>query len=301
MRVIESHLQSKASPLPDNGGEDRIVVTEHYAAVIDGKRAKTGTKHLWQGVATPPGVIAAEILAQAVTEMDPALSPLQACSFLNDRILQAYHTLDIASDARANLIERFSAIMALYNKRQNYVMLAGECQVIVGGQHYQKPKRTDTLNGEVRSKEIHRLIASGALTEEQLLKMNVNDDPGRKLILDPPQGSPYPGLRGQARYQNDPESPYGFFVFDGFANPDVYGFSVIEVPDYADEVILATRGYIVPNDMHPADALYNLKNAEQNLQRVIQNDPCAYKIFKGTKGKGNDHSFDDRAYLRIGF
>ena len=299
MHLLESHLQSKASAVPDDGGDDRIVLTEHCAAVIDGKRAKTDSKHLWNGEFRPPGEIGAEILAKAVAEMDPSLTASQACAFLDGRILQTYKDMDILDIVKTHPVERFSAIMALYSKQGKYVMLAGECQVIVGGAHYQNHKMTDTLNAEVRSKELHRLINEGILTEECLLKMDVNSDPGRKLILDPPPGSSFPGLRGQTRYQNNLGSPYGFFVFDGFADCKVPGFSVIDVPDYAHEVILASRGYIVPQGTHPADALFNLKNAEQNLNHVVTHDPCAYKLFKGTKGKGNDHSFDDRAYLRV--
>jgi hypothetical protein len=299
MHIIESRLQSKFSPVPDNGGEDRIVVTDHYAAVIDGTMSKTTTQHDWNGQYHAPGYVCAEIIAQAIAEMPAALSGHKACTFIDGKIRQAYIDRGLYDDMKDAPLERFSAILALYSKDKNYVMLGGECQAIVGDKHYQLHKKTDLVNSEARSNEIYRLIDEGKLTEEALLSMDIDQDPGRILILDPPPNSNFPGLRGQARCQNNIESPFGFFIFDGFANPNVYGFAVIDVPDYAEEIVLATRGYMVPKGTYAVDGLYSLDSAEYNLKYLIDHDPCAYKLIKNTKGKGNAFAFDDRAYVRI--
>ncbi len=299
MHIIESHLQSKFSSVADNGGEDRIIVTDHYAAVIDGTMSKTTTKHFWNGAYHPPGYVAAEILVQAVTQMPPGLSPEQVTSFLNDALYAAYTSANLLDTMKDDPVERFSAILALYSKEGKFVILGAECQAIVGDTHYHQYKKTDMVNGEVRSNELKRLIDSGELTEAALLEMDMDSDPGRKLILNPPLNANFPGLRGQARLQNNPSSPFGFFIFDGFANSKVYGFNVIPVPDYATEIVLATRGYVVAEGSIAVDILFSLNSAEQHLKYVTDTDPCAYKLYKNTKGKGNAFAFDDRAYLRL--
>lgn len=297
MQVKESHLQSKYSAVPDDGGEHRLVVTEHYAAVIDGVTSKTDSTYLYGDKKLPPGVMAANILASAITEMPADLAAMDVCKFLNGKILEAYATYSITTLALHDAVERFTASIALYSNAGRFVILAGESQALIGYDYHASVKKVDLLNAEVRSNEIKRLINEGLLTETALMAMDINQDPGRKLIMTP--GSSFPGLKGQTRHQNDPHSPYGYFVIDGFADYDTPGLIIVDVPTDVTSVVLATDGYQKPINMDPADVFYCLSSVEKYLANILENDPCCYKIYKSTKGKGVYHSFDDRAYVRL--
>lgn len=297
MHVLESHLQSKYSPIPDDGGEDRIVVTQDFAAVIDGATSKTNARYTKGDRTVTSGMIAAEILAEGIPELDPSWSAAQVCEFLNQRIYDAYDRYDTLEMAKTSPTERFMAVMALYNRQQRYLIMAGECQAIFAYQHYQNTKKVDILNADARSEELKRLMESGKLTEQALMAMDTSEDPGRKHIMSP--GRNFPGLKEQSRYQNNPDSAYGYFVMDGFINMDTPGFSVLTIPEEVSELILATDGYHKPQSMDPVDVMHSLASAERYLNMILLNDPCCYKIYKGTKGKGIHHSFDDRAYLKL--
>ena len=297
MQVIESHLQSKNSPFPDDGGEDRIVVTEHYAAVIDGVTAKTNARYTKGDRTLTPGAIAADILAEGVIRLSPDMEAKQALEFLNKLICDAYERYGTFEMAKEDPTERFMATIALYNKQKRYLVMAGDCQAVFGYKHYQNNKKVDILNANARSVELTRLMENGELTEEVLIAMDTSQDPGRLHIMN--EGANFPGLKDQSRYQNNPDTPYGYFVMDGFINFTVPGFSVHTIPEDVTELVLATDGYHMPQSMDPADVMFNLSSAERYLNMTLINDPCCYKIYKGTKGKGSNHSFDDRAYLRI--
>lgn len=297
MKIIESQLQSKFSPVPDDGGEDRIVVTENYVAVIDGATSKTDAQYKKGDSLLTPGAMAADILAEAIPLLDPDFDGKQACQFLNKAILDAYERYNILEMVKFEPVERFSAVMALYNHKKRYLVMAGECQAVIGYQHLQHSKKLDDLNSLARAQELTRLMESGELTEEGLMAMDINQDPGRAYIMNP--GKNFPGLKAQFRYQNNPDSPYGYFAMDGFCNFAAPGFSVTNIPSDVSQLILATDGYHRPQSMDPADVMHSLSSAERYLNMILINDPCCYKIYKGIKGKGIYHSFDDRAYIRL--
>lgn len=299
MQVIETHLQSKFSEVPDHGGEDRLVANEHFAAVIDSVTAKTASMYPWEGYKYTSGLMAANILSKAVHELDPDMTAEEVCLFLNNKIRDAYAQFGVLDWVKSSPIERFTAMMAIYHAKARKVILAGECQTVIGPHYHRVVKKVDTINSIARANEIQRLIDAGQLTEEALLSMDMRDDPGRKLIMNPPAGSQFPGLKDQIRHQNDRFSLYGYFALDGFADLKAPGFEIYDVPDYAEHVVLATDGYLFPDHIDPVDALCTLENAEKNLQFMLRNDPCCFKLYKSTKGKGTDPNYDDRAYIRV--
>ena len=128
---------------------------------------------------------------------------------------------------------------------------------------------------EVRSLAIRCLLLEGN-TEEELLE----NDEARDWIMNI--------LKRQYHLENE-EGVYGFSVFSGKGT--VKEFSVIDVPNGA-EVIIASDGYPL--------LLPTLKESEEKLKEIVENDPLCYKQYLSTKGlvKGNQ-SFDDRSYLRF--
>lgn len=299
MKVIESRLQSKFSETPDYGGEDGLVVTEHFAAVIDAMTAKSPTRYNLMGNEYTGGFMAKYLLGEAVKRLDPDMTAEEVVRFLDKQIFATYVQYGVVDQVKASPVERFSASMAIYHHKQRKVILAGDCQTLIGYRYYRAAKIVDTINGQARADEINRLIERGDLTEADLLAMDISQDPGRKLIMNPPPNSKFPGLKEQIRHQNDNFSLYGYFMLDGFANDKAPGLEIHDVYDDEKQIVLATDGYIFPTHIEPADALYSLESAEKNLDFLIRNDPCFYKLYKSTKGKGTDPNYDDRAYLRI--
>src|SRR5690606_36487101 len=133
----------------------------------------------------------------------------------------------------------------------------------IGERYYRATKKVDDINGQARSDEINRLIAKGDLTEDALLSMDISQDPGRKLIMNPPANSKFPGLKDQIRHQNDRFSLYGYFMLDGFADLKAPGLEIYDVEPEEKSIVLATDGYIFPEHIDPADALYSLESAEK--------------------------------------
>lgn len=299
MHIIEQHLQSKQSAVPDHGGEDALVITPDLIAVIDGSTAKTKTLYDWHGEQLTPGRLAKNILTQAVMSLDPDLPALDACRFLDQQIYAYYVQHGIVDIVRKDATQRATAVMVLYNHKRGYVMLAGDCHAVIDGHYYQNHMAIDAAHAEARSNELHRLITTGELTIAQLLQMSPDQDPGRAIILNPPEGATYPGLFNQGLHQNNPHSPYGFLVLDGFAHFDAPGFSAIAVPASAKHIVLASDGYPVDNAPHPAEILGTLQAAEDYLAAILHNDPMLFQLYKSTKGKGTNVSFDDRSYIRI--
>ena len=299
IRIVEQHLQSKKSSVPDDGGEDCIIVTDHLAAIIDGATAKTPSRYVYDGKEAAPGKIASGICRQSILMLDPQMEALPACQFINEQIYQAYVRYGILDKARKYPNERFAASFVLYNQIKNYVVFAGDCQGIVNDKYYQKSKTVDNLNAEARSAELDRLLKSGEITLAQLALMPIDEEPGRKWILSPPEGSGFPGLVGQSLHQNNPDSELGFYANDGFPEFSLEGFEVIKVPHGTSQIILTSDGYPVAPGQDPVKTLSSLEMAEENLKDIKEKDPFCLSLYKSTKGMGNLESFDDRAYLKI--
>ena len=84
---------------------------------------------------------------------------------------------------------------------------------------------------------------------------------------------------------------YKVRVLDGFFE-DMSSIKIIDVPDNAQEIVLASDGY--------PELLPTLEESERALKEILAEDPLFILRHKSTKGlqKGNN-SFDDRAYIRF--
>lgn len=302
MKIIESHLQGKTSPVPDDGGEDRIIVTDHYAAVIDGATAKTQLRYPLNGCDVTPGTMAAEIMKQGVMDLDPDMEPREVCDFLNQRVRDAYTERGILDRVEKNPSERFSAAIAVYNNKKRYVLQAGDIQLVMDGKYYHYDLQMSEERMALRVKEIERILASGDMTLEQYLSLPPDQCPGRLLAFNnPPADSGlYTARRDQNTYQNISGSPYGYFALDGFADYAVQGWDIIPVPDHVTDIVLASDGYATLEGIDPVQTLGTLAEAEAALKRVITEDPACFRLYKATKGMNRaNFSFDDRSYLKL--
>lgn len=273
MKVVESFVGAKTGRAEDC--EDSVVVTDAFAAVLDGATAKTPDRI--NGLT--PGTAGATVVAAGIASLSPAVSAEQAFQELNDRILAWYREQGIEAAMRTDPARRITVSTALYSVKKREVWLLGDCHCLAGGEHYRNEKRIDRLLAEVRSLVLELELLKGRTIEDLSV-----DDVGRRFIE--------PLIVAQASFQNaESESTYSYNVLDGFLPPSKVPVVVGEIGP-GSEVVLATDGYPELND--------TLERTEAALREILEEDPLCVRRHKATKGmlKGS-LSFDDRAYLRI--
>ena len=263
--VAERRLEGKSGD-PD-ACEDVIVVTDHFAAVIDGETDKTGLRF---GGRTG-GRAAAELMAQVIEELD-ADADLDVCLA---RMTERLHSL-VPDDAPAGRLPPPSAVFALYSATRREVWRVGDVAVIVDGVAHEVDKPLDAIVGAGRAALLSALLAAGARQDDLRA-----DDAGRKMML--------PLLEHQHLFRNHPTSPYGFGAVDGREVPGRFRecFSVAG----AEWVALASDGYPEPRP--------TLEESEEALARALR-DPLRLHPSPATKAVlPGAVSYDDRAFLRI--
>lgn len=272
MKVIESFIESKTGDMSDC--EDGIVVTSDYVAVIDGYTSKSDFR--WEG--KTPGVVAKEIIAKTIEGLNSQSTMEEAVDNITEDIFRFYKENNLVDVMARGSAKRISACLILYSKYLNELWVIGDSQALVNGKHYTNEKDIDRIVSEVRSLFINIQLNSG-LDEKDLYDKDV----GREFIM--------PILEGQSDLQNsDKYSEYNYILFDGFSfDKDLV--KVIKLEE-VEEIVLASDGYYELYD--------TLKETEESLKVVLEEDPLMYKKYKSTKGlaKGNI-SFDDRAYVRF--
>lgn len=257
--------------------EDSILVCDHFIAVIDGATSKTD--RLW-GQETG-GRTASKMLRSAFREMPFDYTARQAADLMTSMIHDLYESLNIVETVKTNPNERIAASFCALSLCRQEVWLVGDCQVIIGNQKHSNPKKVDQILSETRALFLYQQLLQGASLEELCRK-----DAGREFIM--------PLLIGQSLYQNNPDaSSYWYPAVDGFPVPDS-GIIVRPVPAHVESAVLATDGYPFLKD--------NLRDTESALEALLLVDPLLIWKYKSTKGKMKGNvSFDDRAFLKIGF
>ena len=255
--------------------EDALFIGSDYIAVVDG--ATNGDAVLPDG--RVPGKIAADVLIDAFNHLKGDSDARSAMRFLDGTIRDWYRREGIESVARTNPERRVSASSVIYSIARREIWLLGDCQARIGDIEVTNHKETDVLMEEVRAFVIESERASGKTVTELL-----DDDTGRTVIR--------PLIVRQRSFQNtDTGTVYDYNVLDGFLPDDAY-IKVESVPPGPVSVVLGSDGY--------PRLLPTLKETEAHLAELLAEEPLLYSRFKSTKGvyPGN-HSFDDRAYIRI--
>ncbi|MCR9129746.1 MAG: hypothetical protein NXI12_09500 [Alphaproteobacteria bacterium] len=261
MIVLEQVLRSKTGD--DGGGEDRLLVTDSFAAVIDGATAKEA------GSGGPsPGALAADAVLEAVTRLDAGC----------DRTT-AIRSLDAAVAAiQDQAVERPTAVCALYSAARREVWRVGDVGVRIGQRAFPARKHVDDVAAAFRSALLQAELLNGADRDDLAAH-----DPGRAAILGL--------LRQQGAFANRAEAgAYCYAVLDGTGRAAEFAETFQAEP--GDEVVLATDGYLSP--------AATLAAAETELKDSLAEDPLRIRNHAATKGvRPGSTSFDDRAYLRL--
>ncbi|MFI9788640.1 protein phosphatase 2C domain-containing protein [Kitasatospora sp. NPDC051984] len=266
---------------PDTGpGEDRLLVRDDdglvLVAVIDGATDKAGRRYEGR----TGGELAADCVEDTLRHalLPVAGGPAGLVAAITAGLTRTRHAFGVDPDDPVAP----SAVAAVFLPEQEIVVRVGDVHLALrrGDAWQQMPahKEIDDQAAHIRAAHLTRWILGG--TPEADLAAN---DPGRELIL--------PRLVQQHLFANRPGGhPLAFGVLDGRTEVPPEFVEVFDTAG-ADEVVLATDGYLAP---HPT-----LAEAEQQLRASLLADPLRIGTHPATKGvtPGNV-SFDDRIYLR---
>ena len=267
MKIIEKYILGKAQD--QQLCEDGLFVSDDMIMVVDGVTSKGSM--LFEGKSS--GRYCKDLILELAENTD--FKNITAESFLNlidktlsEKVKNQFGDLDITDYPRACLIA--------YNKSKNEVWSYGDCQCMINGKLFANEKAIDTVTSNVRSFYLTKAVLQGATTDEL-----IQNDVGRNAIMDM--------LKAQFMFENK-DCEWGYPVING------QGINLKLLKTYhvceGDEVILASDGYPVLK--------HTLRESEEELERILKEDPMCFNEFKTTKGvkKGNN-SFDDRTYCRF--
>ena len=273
VRVLEQFVRGKQTD--QSLCEDRLVVTSHFVAVIDGVTSKSA--YTWQGESS--GVHAGKLIEQVLEKAGPAISFDALLDEINRRFQALYATLGLAGHMKAHPIDRLQACLCVYSLERNELWFVGDCQALAAGVLYAHPKKIDLLCAELRS-----VILEAELRHGATLEAIGADDPGRRFIL--------PLIKAAKCFGNvDQGHPYDYALIDGSEIPAGHRH-VYRLDALPQEIILASDGY--------PELFATLAQSEAHLQTVNAKDPLCFRENKGTKGIApQNDSFDDRAYIRF--
>ena len=264
MEIIEQFSLGKREGTPC---EDGWVVTDQFAAVVDGSTAKIKIAAGQES----PGHLAMRLVCDAIRKLPATCTKEEA-------LLAFTHVLaEDTTYAAAHYRPTCSAVV--YSAYCKEVWFIGDCQARWQGETHHFEKLVDTILTDIRCRAIHHYLEHG-YTETDIQK----NDKGRAFIYD--------ALCEQLHFQNDPDTtnPYRYVVIDG--QPiDASLVPALPVGD-AMELILTSDGYPQVCD--------TLEASEQVLHQVLVKDPLCINENPSSKCLvvGN-RSFDDRTYLRL--
>lgn len=274
IQVIESFLKGKKQQA--DLCEDGIVVTTHYAVVIDGVTAKTDMD--FSGKTS--GRYFMELIKEHIPHMEGQLNAADFIAALSGYIRNEYQRQGWLELLRQEPLLRPAASLLVYSAAHKELWFFGDCKAYMDGVQYDNDKYIDKVMLEAR-----KLFIEGELLAGKPIEVIREQDTGRQFIE--------PLLKIQQVFQNDNgASIFSYSAVDGFAfrSADI---RIVKVSEDVKELVMATDGYAILKG--------TVKETESILQETLSNDPLAIEQFLGfSTYKSELHSYDDRAYLRIG-
>ena len=218
-RVLESFLCSKAGSA--DGGDDLLVVTPHFAAVLDGATDGSG--------ATYNGIGAARFVAQTGARVIEALPPdttaHEAVDQMSAAVGQALReTKPSQAPSRPPCF-----VFVMYSAARRELWRVGDAQYLLDGQGHNSETAVDTVVLKAR-----QLVTQAHLLAGESVETLRRDDPGREAVK--------ALLELQTNFMNRADSLYGYGAIGGGEVPKKF-IEVISVPAETREVVLASDGY----------------------------------------------------------
>lgn len=247
--------------------EDRLIVTDDFAAVIDGATSSGSI------AGRAGGIVAAEAVEQTIKDL-----PREAT--VRDFVNRATATIATAIGTWPDeTVMRPSAVAAVWSRARGEVWRIGDCHVRIDGREYAGGKEIDHIGYEFRCAVIKARMRLGLTSLEAERRVPTMEQPFRPLVL------------AQHAFLNvDSDDPLAYGALAGTFVPDRF----IEVFRAADarEIILASDGFL--------SAQPTLAEGLAEIADVRENDPLMVDMVKGSRPfmPGRDY-FDDTTYLRI--
>ena len=174
--------------------EDGIVITNDFAAVIDGSTSKT-PKRLDPSMKN--GRFAMLLISEYIKQMPAGYTMNDFCRGITLRITEEYAKRGIAEDMAKHPEERLTASAIIYSNSRKEVWMVGDCQAIIDGEYYDNSKpyeqeiamqRATFIKNGMSPKEARRAI------EPQLIKAMLEGQNRQYAVID---GTPIyiPGTR----------------------------------------------------------------------------------------------------------
>ena len=174
--------------------EDGIVITNNFAAVIDGSTSKT-PKRLDPSMKN--GRFAMLLISEYIKQMPADYTMNNFCRGITLRIAEEYAKRGIAEDMAKHPEERLTASAIIYSNSRKEVWMVGDCQAIIDGEHYDNSKpyeqeiamqRATLIKNGISPKEARCAI------EPQLIKAMLEGQNRQYAVID---GTPIymPGTR----------------------------------------------------------------------------------------------------------
>ena len=174
--------------------EDGIVITNDFAAVIDGSTSKT-PKRLDPSIKN--GRFAMLLISEYIKQMPAGYTMNDFCRDITLRIAEEYAKRGITEDMAEHPEERLTASAIIYSNSRKEIWMVGDCQAIIDGEYYDNSKpyeqeiamqRAALIKNGMSPKEARRAI------EPQLIKAMLEGQNRQYAVID---GTPIyiPGTR----------------------------------------------------------------------------------------------------------
>ena len=271
MQIIEQFTQGKAGS--DALNEDRIVVTPHFVAVLDGATSRAG--NTLKGLTN--GQFASSVLAHALQALPADITARAAVDSLTTTLRE--ETDNAAKTEYKQLKEVWdypAAALLVYSVARKEIWRVADSTFVIDGRGNHKTFPQEATWCELRKAYLSAQLARGK-TEADLLAHDPTWDVLTPLIAE---------FKVFANY----DGPYGYGVLNGSHIPDAH-VEVYPAP-HAVEIIFASDGY--------PEVESTLAETEKYLLQLVKDDPLFYKLAPQVKGVKKGHvSFDDRSYIRF--
>ena len=117
--------------------EDGIVITNDFAAVIDGSTSKTPTR---LDPSMKNGRFAMLLISEYIKQMPANYTMYDFCRGITLRIAEEYNKHSIAERMVEHPEERLTASAIVYSNCRKEVWMTGDCQAIIDGTYYDNSK-----------------------------------------------------------------------------------------------------------------------------------------------------------------
>lgn len=263
-RVIESLCEGKGAP---EAKEDRLVITPHFVAVIDGATSSTP---LASGKAG--GIVAAEAIAAAVAAFPADITAREAVDAMTQAVFDA--TGDWPDESK----NRPCAAVVVYSAMRQEVWRVNDGHFRLDATPYEGGKLVDTVCYTYRATMLRAKLLRGLTTVTQELEKNAGISAIREFVT------------LQNAFENNPDDPMGYGVINGLPVPDK--FIEIHSTEGAHELVLCSDGFFHP----PA----TLAEGLAELARLKREDPLLCLQVNGSRPFPADgRFFDDTTYVRL--